>query len=234
MEIFIVMKDPLVSVIITSYNKAEMLKQAICSVIAQTYRNWECLVVDDHSTDGAWETAAEMQNSIDDRIATLTTDLGPHEKPEKLNRYAHNINYAVTKFSKGELVTYLCDDDLYSPIRLQTMVSYLEQNPEAKIVCGEQLAFGYGKVIHRKVHPVIWRAAMKVDHSSVMHYRNCFDENGGWDESAESIQCGDAYFWRKLNKHWPFHGIGGILDYHRFNDQSVNAEANKKVLGVAT
>lgn len=224
---------PLVSVILTSYNKRDMLKQAVCSVIAQTYQNWECIVVDDLSSDDSRDIACDFRYGHfgEQRVHSISTDLPEHETPEKLNRYAHNINLAVREYARGELITYLCDDDLYAPMRLEMMVSYLEQNPEAKIVYGKQLAYGYGKVIVRGVQPVLWSAAMKVDHSSVMHYRECFDKVGGWDESAETIRHGDAFFWRKLNEHWPFFGIDEVLDIHRFNQASVNAEQDKVAIG---
>lgn len=226
------MKDPLVSVILTSYNKAQMLKQAICSVVAQTYDNWECIVIDDLSGPEVKDVLAWAIDT-DEKIHWRDTILGPHETPESLNRYAYNINSAVKEYCKGQLITYLCDDDLYAPMRLEVMTAFLEQNPDAKIVYGKQLAYGYGKVIMREAPPITWHAAMRVDHSSVMHYRECFDKAGGWDEDASTIACGDAAFWRRLNEHWPFYGIDEVLDVHRFNERSVNALRDQASLGVA-
>ena len=50
---------PLVSILIPNYNKAPYLRETLDSVLSQTYTHWECIIVDDHSTDNSWEILEE-------------------------------------------------------------------------------------------------------------------------------------------------------------------------------
>jgi GT2 family glycosyltransferase len=60
-----------------------------------------------------------------------------------------------------------------------------------------------------------------VDHSSVMHRRECFEKVNGWDESSP-MRYGDAFFWKRLlDAGYKFNGIAVVLDVHRFNKDSV-------------
>ena len=68
---------------------------------------------------------------------------------------------------------------------------------------------------------VTLNAAFQIDHSSVMHRRECFEKVGGWDESAP-MRAGDAGFWNRLNASgYAFYPIEVPMDCHRYNEQSV-------------
>lgn len=213
-----------VSVILTSYNKAKYLRQAIASVLAQTYRDWELLIVDDHSTDGSFEIAGAM---LFDGVYLMKSDLPKHGAANinVLNRYAHNINLAFKK-CKGEYITYLCDDDLYLPWRLEAFAYVLDNNPDVPVVYGQQqMLIEEGGVTRlagvRDTVGVTMNAVQRVDHSSVMHRRECFEKAGGWDEGAP-MRYGDAYFWQRLHDAgYAFHPLPAPTDCHRYNPLSV-------------
>jgi len=227
-----------VSVILTSYNRRKYLQQAVASVFAQTFQDWELLIVDDDSDDGSYYV---VEPFLSDKIRWLRTDLKhDHDSQQAivaevdghpkvtgwLNRYAHNINLAFPQ-SKGEYITYLCDDDLYLPWRLEMMVRCMDFDPKAMVMYGKQqmLAEGAdGKLMMGKVRNTVGvtlKAAQQIDHSSVIHRRDCFEKVGGWDEAAP-MRYGDAAFFERLNKAgYAFYPIQLVMDCHRYNPSSV-------------
>jgi len=110
----------LVSVVIPTYNNAEMAPEAVASALAQEYRPIEVIVVDDGSTD---ETA--------DRLGGLGSDV-------RVVRLAHGgpavARNAGIRESSGELVAFLDSDDLWMPGKLSRCVGLLAAHPEAGVV----------------------------------------------------------------------------------------------------
>ena len=103
---------PLVSIITTTYNQARFLRQCISSVIAQTYPNWEQIIVDDGSTDG---TAAIVRSYTDPRIRYLRQEhVGILELARTYNR--------GLQAARGSLVSILEGDDLFTADKLERLV----------------------------------------------------------------------------------------------------------------
>jgi spore maturation protein CgeD len=214
--------NPKVSIILTTHGEAPYLKQAIGSVLAQTFEEWECIVGVDVK-DG-FSTDCDKILEVDGRI-TCDASLPP---PIISCRFAAIINRCF-KFCKGDYITYLCHDDLYLPWRLGEMVHAFEQGNHSVVFGHQQLlsevdgktwfgAFSFDRL--RIGNPD--QPAGTVDHSSVMHRRECFEKAGGWDENAP-MRYGDAYFWLRLqNAGYKFHCIPEVLDVHRFNPHSIS------------
>jgi len=215
-----------VSVILTTNDRTKYLRQAIGSVIAQTFQDWELLVVDDNDDHSHFFAYFDL-NFPYKQCKILHTDLPQHGREEGyINRYCHNINLAF-KQSKGEYITYLCDDDLYLPWRLEMMARCLDFDPKAQVMYGKQQILeesADGKLMMGKVRNTVgvtFKAAQQIDHSSVMHRRECFEKVGGWDEAAP-MRYGDAYFFDRLNKAgYAFYPIQLVMDCHRYNPSSV-------------
>lgn len=116
---------PLVSVIMPTYNYAGFIAEALESVRAQSYENWECLVIDDGSTDDTREVVARCAES-DERIRYI---------------YQRNQRQAVAKNnglknSVGQYIQFLDADDLIERRKLEQQVAYLESHSEVDIVYG--------------------------------------------------------------------------------------------------
>lgn len=116
------MNNSLVSIIIPTYNRAHLIGEALDSVLAQTYENWECIVVDDGSTD-ATETIVLDYVKKDVRFKF-------HERPSNKPKGASSSrNYGVS-LAKGELLIFLDSDDTLKPhcldVRLQTIANNLD------------------------------------------------------------------------------------------------------------
>jgi glycosyltransferase involved in cell wall biosynthesis len=104
---------PLVSIIIPTFNRAHLISETLNSVIAQTYTNWECIIVDDGSTDNTNELLSNYLN--DDRFQF---HIRPSDKPKGANS-CRNLGF---KLSKGQFVKWFDSDDLMRSDLLEVQV----------------------------------------------------------------------------------------------------------------
>ncbi len=110
------MLNDLVSIITPSYNTANYIAETIESVLAQTYTNWEMIIVDDCSTDNTDEVVASFLDDV--RIRYLKNDQNCGA--------AVSRNYALRE-AKGKWIAFLDSDDLWDPEKLQKQVEFMEQ-----------------------------------------------------------------------------------------------------------
>lgn len=135
------MKDdqPLVTVIIASYNHGPYIEQSILSVLGQTYRNIELLVVDDGSSDDSVERIRRLQSehSFDFQV----------QQNQGLTR---TLNGAIAR-STGSLIAPFGSDDIMLPDRIATQVAYMDGKPEVGICAGNiELIDAEGKLFPEK------------------------------------------------------------------------------------
>ncbi|NWB30957.1 glycosyltransferase [Pseudomonas gingeri] len=116
--------QPLVTVIIASYNHAPYIEQSILSVLNQTYPNIELLVVDDGSTDDSAE-----------RIRRLQAEHGFDFQVQKNQGLTNTLNGAIAR-SQGSLIAPFGSDDIMLPERIAVQVAYMEGKPEVGICAG--------------------------------------------------------------------------------------------------
>ena len=120
------MENELVSIVMVNYNQEKFLKKAIDSVLIQTYKNWELIIVDDGSTDRSVDIIKEYE---DDRI-----------KPIFLQENSHICIATNTGFAavNGKYIARLDSDDIWEKEKLEKQMDFLQQNPDAK-VCFTQI-----------------------------------------------------------------------------------------------
>lgn len=111
----------LISVIIPTYNRSNLIKETLNSVLAQSYKNWECIVVDDGSNDNT-EELVKSYSKKDKRIKFYNR---PQEKPKGASSCR---NYGLEK-SKGAFIQFLDSDDIISREKLSSQLKLLEKNP---------------------------------------------------------------------------------------------------------
>src|SRR5256885_546579 len=97
------MKDPTVSVVIPNYNYAEYLPECIESVLAQTYRDWEIIVVDDTSTDDSCAVVKKYVAQYPEKIRLIHLNGGPSGTPRAIN--------TGVRAMRGQYFTWLSSDD---------------------------------------------------------------------------------------------------------------------------
>jgi len=194
--------NPLVSIIVPSYQQAKFLRIAIDSILSQEYKPLEILVLDGGSTDGS----KEILESYGDRIWFRS---GPD------GGQCQAINEGFQR-SRGEIVAWLNSDDFYYPGAIAHTVEVLEKNPESVLVYGEgNLVAEDGSVMWKFPETVpfdLWRLANHSDYilqPTVFFRRKLLFEGG---LLAEDLNWGlDWELWIRLGEKFPFSYTDQIL-----------------------
>ncbi len=186
--------EPLISVIVPAYGVAHLLGEALSSLQAQSFADWEAIVVDDGAPDdvaGAWAPFAS-----DSRIRLLLTDNGGVA-------IARNRAFAE---SRGRFIALLDGDDAYEPSYLATMIDAIRPHPEVGFVTCDAIYFGLADRAGRRFsafHPQdgevtlerIMRQEFNVFTACVMR-REAIDSVGGYDTTLRSVE--DLDLWIRL------------------------------------
>jgi glycosyltransferase involved in cell wall biosynthesis len=125
----------LVSTIIPVYNRARMLREAVASVIAQTHRPIEIIIVDDGSTDDTVQAIAELVRAHPGLVQSIRRDNGGPGAAREIGR----------QVASGEFIQYLDSDDLLLPDKFRVQVKALLDHPECGIAYGMTHHSGVGQ-----------------------------------------------------------------------------------------
>ena len=120
--------SPLVTVITPFLNGSEWLRQAVESVLSQTYTNWEMILIDDGSQAEATAVAKEYSTTYPNKIFYT-------EHPGHINLGCSSSRNQGMKLAKGDLVALLDSDDVWLPEKLQKQVQIHQRYPEAGFIC---------------------------------------------------------------------------------------------------
>ncbi|MCP4221056.1 MAG: glycosyltransferase family 2 protein [bacterium] len=121
------MKKGMVSVVVPNYNYAHFIGETIESVFAQTYTNWELIIVDDNSNDNSRELVESYIKKYPQyRIRQFHNKTGPSGTPTPINIGVRNM--------EGEYFAWLSSDDAYMPTKLEEQVRLLEKRPDIAMV----------------------------------------------------------------------------------------------------
>ncbi len=187
------------SIIIPTYNRLSFLKEAVESVLNQTYQDFELILVDDGSTDGTKEFAAGLSNRLK---YVYQKNSGPSA--------ARNRGISA---SRGEYITFLDSDDLWLETKLQVELDFLKANREAIVCYTDEIWIRKGvrvnpKNKHRKYSGWIFEQCLPlciVSPSSVLMRREFFESVGYFDEKLPA--CEDYDLWLRASLKMPFHFI---------------------------
>lgn len=175
--------QPLVSVIMPTYNRARIISQAVASVLEQTYPHWELLLCDDGSTD---QTREVIQGFRDSRISY-------RRLPRQGAAAARNTGLAL---AQGQYIAYLDSDNCWHPLFLQSMLQELLRHPGRSAAYADFLdyrALGeQGYVVNSwqlpEFRPEDLLQANLIDLNTFMHHRELFDCFGGFTEGLSRLQ----------------------------------------------
>ena len=194
------MTNPAVSVIIPVYNGTNYLKEAIDSVLVQTFSDYELLVIDDGSTDGTWD----LIQSYGSRLRCI-------HKPN--GGVASALNLGI-KEMKGRWFAWLSHDDLWLPDKLEKQVAFLEQNIQSSACYSDYyLVAPSGRMLSSQELPwypreqAVWKLFeyQYINGSTILIDRNCFEKIGLFSEQLRYTQ--DAEMWWRLLE---FFSIGRV------------------------
>lgn len=221
---------PRIAVIVPAYGVAHLLGEALASLQAQTFADWECVVVDDGASDDV--AGAVAPYLADPRIRFLAT---------ANHRLAGARNRAIAA-SSAAYVALLDGDDLFRPTYLERMVAALDADPSARIAtCNARV---FGAVAEERVcvaskqgtgNGVTGSLADVLDRSFNVYVgsafrRADFDRVGGFDESF--VHCEDFDFWVRLmllGGHARY--VDAVLGDYRVRPGSLSADATGMIRG---
>ncbi len=216
-----------VSVVIPAYNRADLILETIQSVLAQTFTDYEIIVVDDGSTDNTAEILRELIES------------GKIQYVWQENQGESAARNHGLRLAQGEYIAFLDSDDLWLPQKLEAQVSYLDAHPEAGLAqssftkfddaTGEDLGTRSGAWFSGWIYPEIlmhWSDLMAAD--AVLIPAKVIERVGGFDEKLRRGE--DLDLWRRISRYYPFAAMPEILTKVRVHSNSVSAnkaEASK-------
>lgn len=221
----------LVSSIITTHNRLELLKRAVDSVINQTYPNIELIIVDDHSTDGTKEWCIQLSQSFDN-IKYIHVP----EEQSRGGNYARNLGI---KNSNGVYVAFLDDDDQWLPDKITLQVELITRK-KCDFVYGNRIvevvdSNGFSKFYPSKLNPKYEGDVSQIiltdiftTTSLILVRKKVFDLVGLFDEELK--------FWQeyelsiRIAQVSPFFAVHQPLIYYRV-DQSDNHRLTNKYFG---
>lgn len=188
-----------ISVIIPTYNRLEVLPRAIESVLNQTYRNFELIVVDDGSTDGT-----RQRYEDDPRIIYLLRENGGVSA-------ARNSGIEI---ATGTYIAFLDSDDEWLPRKLEYQIALFKGAPELGFVHTEEIWIRDGVRVnqmkkHRKYGGWLYQRSLPlcvISPSTVMMLKEIFERHGGFDE--EYVAGEDYDLWLRITPYYE----GGFIE----------------------
>lgn len=220
---------PSLSVVMPVHNGADYILGAVASILQQSLRDLELLVIDDHSTDATAELVAKLE---DPRIR-LVANPGP-------KGFSHSLNLGIER-AKGTYIARMDADDEALPSRLRLQVDFLEQHPDVSFV-GSRVALNDPEKglrpdpSFRPTSPGHLRWALlfycALAHPTVVGRRSVFEMLGGYD--ARFFPTEDYDLWvRALEKGFRFANLPEVLLHYRVNPSGMSHSPNSKQADVA-
>lgn len=204
---------PQVSIVLPTYSRADLLPGAIDSVLAQTFTDWELIIVDDCSTDETPDVIARYE-SLDPRIRSIRND------PNKKLPASLNIGMDA---ASGAYLTWTSDDNFYRPRALQRMVEELDADPELGVVYADCMLIdddlkekGIAEVAEPEVL-LLWNCVR----GCFMYRREVHELLKGYDVNRFLVE--DWDFWLRASMHFKLKPIREDLYLYRMHERSLTA-----------
>ncbi len=195
---------PKVSVVIPTYNRLQMVKEAVESVLVQDFEDFELIVVDDGSTDGTAEAIREYGGRV------------------RLIEHPHNRGVSAARntgilHSRGKYIAFLDSDDLWVKGKLKIQVNFLDENPQYPLCYTDEIWIRKGKRVnpmkkHSKYSGWIFEKCLPlciISPSSAMMRKTLFQKVGLFDEALPV--CEDYDFWLRVSVRFPIFFINKKL-----------------------
>jgi glycosyltransferase involved in cell wall biosynthesis len=213
--------QPLVSVLMTVYNREIYIAEAIESVINSTYKNWELIIVDDRSDDKSLEIAKQYEEK-DSRISVYlnSKNLGDYPNRNKAASYA-----------KGEFINYVDADDAVYPFGLEQMVYYMLKHPNAAIgICREHNPTKMYPIVYDNEEAIkehfITKSFLTNAPGSVIIRKACFDAVEGFTNYRH---ISDNLMWIRLAMKYDIVKLPRELNWARHHEAQELKYRKKKI-----
>lgn len=224
--------SPLVSVIIPAYNHEMYIEEALQSVINQTYKNIQLIVINDGSTDGTEAIIANFIKKYNNfNIEYLS-------KPNE--GICRTLNKGL-ELAKGKYVALLASDDMYAPDRIEKQLKLMEENANIGLVFSDHYFVRFNQITQIKAtdyKPNIKKCFINniqnvnmyekllteniIPALTVFIRKECFDKVGGFDNNLKRE---DYDMWLRISKEFPIAFIDEPLAYYRIHDSNLSHTA---------
>lgn len=211
---------PAVSILIATYNRAAYLREALDSVLGQSYHDFEVVVIDDGSTDGSTELLRDYQRRYPDKIRHFW-----HEG--RINKGTSSSLNAAIEQSGGRYLAWLDSDDVWFPDKLAKQMSHIESQPALGMV------YGYAVVIDENgtrfpglIGGDVSRDAFRqlvignaICPSTVLMRRACLDDVGWFNEG---VIYHDWELFIRIAARYPIGFISEPLAFYRIHARNIS------------
>ena len=218
------MDKALISVVMPVYNAEKFLSQAIESVLTQSYKNFEFIIVNDSSSDNSYQICEKYQK-IDPRIKLIQN--------KKHQGVGFTLNQAIGQ-SKGQFIARMDADDIMLPSRLEEQVYYLNRNKD--IVClgswmkeinekNETIGKRITPLLHEEIYEKMFYE-MAIQNPTLMINKNLVPKDFQWCKTDGILDDLDLLF--KLLKFGQFANINEYLMLYRIHDNNLSLKNIKQ------
>lgn len=218
---------PRVSVLLSVHNGGNYLEDAVESVLHQTYRDFEFLILDDGSTDGTSEYLDSLEKQ-DSRVRVIR---------QQNQGLVASLNRLIAE-SRGSLLARMDADDICTPDRFQLQVQEFEHDPDLAILGGRiERIDSSGKSLGEQGYPLTARESedmlwfgCPVAHPAVMMRRDVVMEIGGYRDFF--THCEDYDLWLRISQRAPIRNLDHVVLKYRVHQNSVScSKRSEQVLG---
>ncbi len=214
---------PEVSVIVATYNYGCYLAGALESIQAQTFANWEAVIVDDGSTDGTSEVVRKF--SADSRIHYIKTENGGQPSAENKGIRA----------SRGSYLAFLDADDLWFPEKLEKQIKLFDADPALGIAYSRRLTIDPRGIVVERCNRALYRGKVLkqlfrnnfVCFSSSMVNRKVFEAVGAFNE--ECRHASDYEFWLRAARMFTFDYVDEPLVKYRKGHANLTSRGDRQL-----
>ena len=206
------LSHPRISVIMSVYNGERYLREAIESILNQTFADFEFIIVNDASTDSS---LAIIQSYQDERIRVISNEINIG--------LTKSLNKAITE-ARGEYIARQDADDISLPNRFEEQIKYFEHHPETALLGTSKYVIDEdGKILRKAI--VLLKTSKDllktnaITHGSAMFKKAIIDELGGYNELVRYSQ--DYELWLRIAKHHDVRSLRQILYKLRYHSENV-------------
>ncbi len=209
-----------VSIVIPAYNAEQYLGETIESVLAQTFDDFELLIIDDGSTDNTAEIVSNYSLK-DNRVKLISQE----------NQGVSIARNTGIKIAKGEYIAFLDSDDKWLPNKLAAHIEHFEKTPDLGISFArvEFITFDgkstnyFSRSRLSKIAPKhLYYENIIITPSNVVIRRNIFDNIAGFDSNLSGTEDAELFF-RIIYQGWKIEGIDKVLVCYRTNQAGISS-----------
>jgi glycosyltransferase involved in cell wall biosynthesis len=206
-----VKSQPLISVLMTAFNREQYIDEAIQSVINSSYSNWELIIVDDCSSDKTVQIATSYAD-LDNRIQLYCNKINLGDYP--------NRNYAAT-LAKGKYIKYLDSDDKLYPWSIKYCVNEMEKFPDVGMGILLLNSHTYNGSLYLNKHETqkmnwLQRPILSIGPTGAIYNREIFNKTGGFQVKYKVAS--DAYFHNIMASFAPIILLPKDFFYYRIHE----------------